>query len=382
MNSISSATGRLVHDGARAAQVRPDASAKQQIAALVDLIDLHLAGASLPGVSDEGRLVLRVPQLASEARGALGTLIESRVDETLTIDVLEAAGDDWVAAPTGWNASDPAEYSTWPALLAQQWKVPGLVTDVVERVAVPGLRAYPRLSTRGKEWSLRLEGLEVGRGTASRLTLGVGKDGVGDARSRQRDAWIAATKRADTVETESADEAAALVSRFIVEWQQRGAGQVEQDEHALESRILRGEALIAVRGLVLSRVPAHHVVNWGSQFPTKWGPGGSARYLDALLADGTTPWAIEMKVAGSAGVGSYYRQAVTQAVLYREFIRRATPLHFWFEERGLEAARCEAAVVVPRLPPAQEKWRTRLQALTAYFGAEFVEVDPAHARRY
>ena len=64
-------------------------------------------------------------------------------------------------------------------------------------------------------------------------------------------------------------------------------------------------------------------MNWGSQFPTKWGPGGKSRYLDALLRDGSTPWAIEMKVQGGAGVGQYYRHAVAQAVLYREFIRRA-----------------------------------------------------------
>jgi hypothetical protein len=34
-----------------------------------------------------------------------------------------------------------------------------------------------------------------------------------------------------------------------------------------------------------------------------------------------------MNVAGSAGVGQYYRRAIAQAVLYREFIKRATPLH-------------------------------------------------------
>ena len=43
------------------------------------------------------------------------------------------------------------------------------------------------------------------------------------------------------------------------------------------------------------------------------------------LPDDETPWAIEMKVAGSAGVGQYYRHAIAQAVLYREFIKQATP---------------------------------------------------------
>ena len=36
-----------------------------------------------------------------------------------------------------------------------------------------------------------------------------------------------------------------------------------------------------------------------------------------------------MKVAGSAGVGQYYRHAIAQAVLYREFIKRATLMTAW-----------------------------------------------------
>jgi len=87
-------------------------------------------------------------------------------------------------------------------------------------------------------------------------------------------------------------------------------------------------------------------------------------------------------VQGSAGVASYYRQAITQAVLCRRFIRHATPLHLWFSDRGLEATACEAVVVVPRIPDVQEKWRGRLQQLAALFDVAFVEVDPAHARRY
>src|SRR4051794_35441069 len=120
----------------------------------------------------------------------------------------------------------------------------------------------------------------------------------------------------------------------------------------------------------------------GAASSRKWGPGGKARYLDALLRDGSTPWAIEMKVQGGAGVGQYYRHAVAQAVLYREFIRRAEPLHPWFEKRGLVATDCRAAVVVPTIPSQQARWRHRLMALCRVFDVAFVEVDPLHARRH
>ena len=123
----------------------------------------------------------------------------------------------------------------------------------------------------------------------------------------------------------------------------------------------------------------HPVVNWGSQFPTKWGRQGAPRYLDAILRDGATPWAIEMKVAGSAGVGQYYRHAIAQAVLYREFIKRATPLHWWFDAKNLTAGHCKGAVVVPKLTGANAVWRAGLQQLCRTFDIDLIEVDPASA---
>ncbi len=89
-----------------------------------------------------------------------------------------------------------------------------------------------------------------------------------------------------------------------------------------------------------------------------------------------------MKVQGGAGVGQYYRHAVAQAVLYREFIRGASPLHFWFEKRGLKAEDCQAAVVVPEIPAKQAQWRGRIERLCDLFNVTFVEVDPAHARKH
>jgi hypothetical protein len=96
------------------------------------------------------------------------------------------------------------------------------------------------------------------------------------------------------------------------------------------------------------------------------------RYLDALLRDNSTPWAIEMKVQGSAGVRSYYRHAIGQAVLYRHFIRSAAPLNFWFTERHLNREACKTAVLIPELE--QQLWAERLSRLCELLDVELIQV--------
>lgn len=54
-----------------------------------------------------------------------------------------------------------------------------------------------------------------------------------------------------------------------------------------------------------------------------------------------------MKVDGVGGE-RYFRHAVHQAVLYRDFIRGAAPLSGWFDRFMLDQTKCEAAVVVPQ----------------------------------
>lgn len=382
-NSISSATGQGVVDGMRSVEVRPDASAKVQIAALLDLLDLHLSDADVGQPVDPGEVVLRIPSLATEARGAVGTLVEALV-APVRVTVLEKdASGEWRPARIGWDADDVSEYDGWPGLLQRDRAVPDLVARIVRTADLPSLRAYPMLSTQAG-WSLRLEGLEVGRADARGVTLRVGKDGTGGNRSSQRQAWVEATGHDDPLTTDDVNVAVQTITAFATSWRALGQTRAEQDEHALESRILRGATPIHVDGEPLALIRKDDgIVNWGSQFPTKWGAGGRARYLDALLRRESTPWAIEMKVEGAAGVGQYYRHAVAQAVLYREFIRRATPLHPWFDAQELDAPRCQAAVVVPRLTnPRHERWRDHVTRLCDAFKVTFVEVDPSHVRRH
>lgn len=82
-----------------------------------------------------------------------------------------------------------------------------------------------------------------------------------------------------------------------------------------------------------------------------------------------------MKV--NRGEGVYYRHAIAQAVLYRESIRNATPLHFWFHDFDVAPTACRAAVVVHDF--VNPKWQDRMRRLCALFDIELVTIDPRFA---
>jgi hypothetical protein len=84
-------------------------------------------------------------------------------------------------------------------------------------------------------------------------------------------------------------------------------------------------------------------------------------------------WPCESSITNAA--------AISQAVLYREFIRAATPLHFWFHDQGLEANDCRAAVIVPDLTEgnARRDHRADLQSICELFDVELIEVDRQYA---
>ncbi len=387
-NSISSQVVRCEYDGQRAVAVGCDATAKTQIGALLDLLDLHLTDKGrYQGIEVEPDAVTLLlggpPNGKSEAVDAIGTLVRA-MRSGPRVRVLEHRDEaGWVAAaepPV--DLGDLRLYPGWPALLdAVPDEPPRLVTQLIQRVGNTALRAYPMLTLKGR-WSLRLEGLEVGRLSSRGARLDVGKIGKGGGQSAAREVWTSVVGAAASVEVAddaaSLDRAATVLKAFSAAWLPppgTSVEKLEQNEHALESRILRGAVQITAEGRPLELLRPHATVNWGSQFPTKWGRGGSPRYLDALLRDGETPWAIEMKVQGGGGVGQYYRHAIAQAVLYREFIAAASPLHSWFTGRHqLDPKACRAAVVVPELQGAHAPWIARLQPLCDLFDVALVQV--------
>ncbi len=150
-------------------------------------------------------------------------------------------------------------------------------------------------------------------------------------------------------------------------------------EHLLESGVLGGKVLVQVErptGPVrLMPVVQPHEIPF--QFPAYFGPGDSARFVDALMHDGQVPWVVELKVA-TGGQGEYYRHAITQAVLYRTFVRQATSLHAWFcaLRPALDPTACEAAIAVPALRgPDAVLLRESLTRTAGAFGVAVVELD-------
>lgn len=398
-NSISSKVVRGVYQGQRAVAVTGDS--KTQIGALVDLVDLHLNGdgtsQSKPLPPTEVNLLFARNPSSDEAEDALRTMAWTIAD-SLTVHLIQVGtdGDTSELAPEPCTFEDTQKYrfERYRGLLLAVGEPPDLLRELVARVDHPSLRAYPMLTKSGT-WSLRLEGLEVGTFRGTHGSLDVGKPGKAGGVSHQRTTWLNSAPETILVSTaqESIDRAASVLRDFAKVWLPEvlpgGSAEPKHDEHALESRILRGlvpiETAEGARLTNLRPPPNVHadgtddLVNWGSQFPTRWGRthANSARYLDALLRDGSTPWALEIKVDGGAGPGQYYRHAVHQAVLYRQFIRTASPLKDWFDRYELNQAACRAAVVVPDFTPAQVQWEDRLTKVCDAFDVDLIRV-PRH----
>lgn len=279
------------------------------------------------------------------------------------------AANGGAAQFTGVHRNLDARLTNWNKMLCGWYKLAptGLAADMLAAVGRDSLRLYPQLTTSSSSpmWSLRLDGLQIGKIGTSDGWLRVGsqpsaKDPVAK--------WLAVTDGDFTpvlVTPESLVGAASLIKRFADSFEvTAGVTNHGQPEHSLESAVLRTAVRVEVDGRAL-RVPfedraSFGTVAWGSQFPTLWWPKGKARYLDALLRDGRRPWAVEMKVASGSGYGRYLRQGLTQAVLYRHFIRTATQLRPWFDMLDMDAALCESAVLLPT-PPSNKAAKVGVQ---------------------
>jgi hypothetical protein len=399
--SISSQVIRGVHEGRRAVIVPGTGTsrssyAKPQIDALVDLLHLYLCTAPPDGVTVTSELDIILGGARPEASDALFTLVRS-LKGAPAVRIFDYNRDGTITELADHRPFDPATAPRslgWQRLLGEVLRrtLPPLARDVMDKVGRQELRAYPMLSQPGW-WSIRLEGLEVARLNSSGGFVDVGEVGKNDGVSAARSVWLQAVGpnmsrdvRADDPGAIAA--AARQITGFAAAWLNPSGTQ--QNEHALESRILRGHTPIDVPGVgVLDLIPPPRSdlqgrVNWGSQFPTLWGTNGPTRYLDALLRKSRTPWVIEIKVdidGSGTGIGGYYRHAISQAVLYRQFIHTATPLHGWFTAQDLDADDCRAAVVVPNLTNdnARRDHRADLQSICKLFDVELIEVNRKHA---
>jgi hypothetical protein len=93
---------------------------------------------------------------------------------------------------------------------------------------------------------------------------------------------------------------------------------------------------------------------------------------------GNTPYVVELKESSGNSRGQGFRHAITQAVLYREFIRRTRKVHSWFEKRGLNPVECSAIVAFPEFTNNNEIVNKRLldqiNKVGNAFDVEIVEI--------
>ncbi|MCW2904833.1 MAG: uncharacterized protein JWO67_7098, partial [Streptosporangiaceae bacterium] len=328
-HSVSSDVLRGVHEGRLAIAAGTDAAT--EIGALVDAVYLHLHGGGhylghdlhphevdVFYVDDPNR-----PETGEALRTLAASVEDGPAVRLFAIDGAARARRIPEGAVT-FEDADEFQFAGWLTLLTRvQSGPPEWVDKLVRRIGLDELRLYPMLS-KEDTWSVRLDGLEIGQCTPSRGRFDVGRDGK-QGPGPQRRAWQEAARTTEALHCTpdgDPDAVIATVRLFAAIWQSMavaGEDRDRQNEHALESRILCGKVGLTTQGgmpLHRLRPGAGDLVNWGSQFPTRWGhrPGEGdrrrargARYLDAILRVDDVPWAIEMKVAGGAGRGRYYR---------------------------------------------------------------------------
>jgi hypothetical protein len=395
--SLSSKLVRAVWRGQHTLAVGSDVAPVVRIGALLDLIAWHLSAGS-PGSADPDTVTLLLAHTTPESTDAIRVLSSALTSGPRVHLLHQAEGnagplfeEDTGSVP---DYAESAKARRWARYL-DAWsraQPSGAALRLAELVGSDSLRLYPMLAKSPDPplWSVRLDGLEVGRVNETRGELDVGKDSPAGQRSIARSRWLtvwpagaplrftadpaSAPSGTETVET-AAGHLRALIDAFGGEHAPAGLAH-GQPEHALESRVLRGAVPVAADGATLAPSFDDPRVSRGSQFPTLWGRGSRAHYLDVLLRRGREPWAVELKVLGGGGAGAYYRHGVAQAVLYRHFIRSATPVHAWFADAGMDAAACRACLAVPRAlsPPANARMRA-LRTLAGKLDVSVAEID-------
>lgn len=387
-SSLSSRLLRFRWRGAPTVAVDSDADGKTRINSVVD--GLAYALSQPAGIDKTLNVVVGVSSAAQtesfrEQLDAVGTMAHA-VGTGVTIRLWTvSASNELTELPVQAAQFSTSSPTRWAEMLtrAAETAVDGLAHDLLASAACPALALYPKLSSKDESqpWQLRLDGLDIGR---------VGPN-AGVLRLASRDITAPREPRVTWLKVIGGDpwpfkhdNLAGTVAKIIELsgcWTKAGLGvlQHQQAEHALEAHILSGRVPLTVSGALLRpAIPADDGALRVAQFPTLWGDvTRPARYLDVLLRDDDgRPWAIELKDQDAGGGhGSYLRHGITQAVLYRHYIRSVDALDAWFRDRGLARTQCGAALAFPRAAAGTEKSIESLALLASYFDVEVVQFD-------
>ena len=230
-----------------------DARPETAINALLDLLAWQwqlTVDARKPG--DAADLLVGDGPNASQILDALRTLVATHAGRPrIYLHLVARAG----ATLRSREADGPApafasssRAAAWAGYLSSWWDAQpvGLAADLVDAIGDRRARLYPSLAGNSAtgEWSLRIDGLQVGAVGSTRGHLGIGKADTG-SRGVAVAAWkkIAGTGRQAVSASPGDGElgvaaAAGLVRSLIGEFHGAAAGRLEhgQPEHALEAR--------------------------------------------------------------------------------------------------------------------------------------------------
>ena len=295
---------------------------------------------------------------------------------TPTVHIFEAGADGGAPTPLTprqVNLGTERRVGRWAGQLGRRdrAKLPQVGVALAQALQADRVFRWYRNVT-GAYWSGRVMGWEV-----VRIEDGVDTASFGET---QADRDAGPRYAATDVATLAAD-----VRAFAVDRSNRTHGRgTHKREHMLEAGVWRGPEVVEVQLPSTEAVlqPLVPLRDPPLQMPAMFGHGGSTRFIDVLMHLGTTAYVNELKTA-SAGQGQAYLSAITQAVLYREFLRMATPLHPWLCARlGLAEAdspTIQGVVTIPRVQirgdGASAHHLAGLRTTARAFGVEVVELD-------
>jgi len=312
----------------------------------------------------------------AEVENAVALMIEN-IKIPLKIET-EVDGEKIEFKSESLNEDDNCRIERWISDLIEERNVPKFAKDLENAIGNDMFKWYR--SVTGTYWSGRVAGLEVCRVDRNLAVewgeLKVGSPGkYGNGQARNVFHKIIKEKVEEGFFPREQIEIVSSVIREIAESRGNKNGELAkfQREHLLESYVLSGKVEIISQAGVLR--PA--LGDYPFQFPTLWGPKGAPRFVDALMRCGDVPYVVELKEPSGFSRGQGYRHAITQAVLYREFVRRAEKVQPWFINKGLAPDKCRAIVAFPELPKGDKKKQMLLNQhmlVGNAFGVEIIEI--------
>ena len=170
-----------------------------------------------------------------------------------------------------------------------------------------------------------------------------------------------------------------IAAKIIKELASKRKGQADRNmalysagggEHRIESKLIKNK----IPNTDIALCPLWDKLPF--QFPAIWHRYKDVRHIDYLMRQDEVPWVIEIK--DKVSQGEYYRHAIGQVVLYREFLLNATVFRSYFEGMKIDLSKCKAAIVVPELTGDNvEKLESHIEYLRDLFEVEVFQLPPS-----